>query len=133
MAKKNTIRPAVKFDSFKSAIKELKAEGAQLTVQELKGWVKVEGPTGCRLYIQKSDDVRQVDLSAFGADMPGPVESDGKNGNVQAHLDLSVGEPAAIEAFKGLLLAMQDVQPVTKSRGGRGATKKPVDLSDLTE
>lgn len=124
-----TIRPAVAFTTITAALKKAKSEGKKFSVEEMAHWLKVEGPNGHAIYVAKTEQVRQVDLKGFVAPA-GTFPSDGKNGNITAHLDLRHGEEFAIQALNNLLDTMQDSVAVLEKRGRKAKT---VDLSSAIE
>lgn len=72
-----------------------------IAVEEKAAWTKLQGPSGQRIYVARTEIVRQVDLSGFGRGFVGTLPLKAPNGQVQAHLDLS--HPQALEHFAMLL------------------------------
>lgn len=116
-----TNRPSVKLETLIRTLEECIDEGMKLTVEVKKAWVKVTGPQGQKVYISKTPDVRQVDLSGFAEkelpdDVPA-VPATRYNGAVVAQLDLSVGDEKTAESLKKLAGLMQDMSPAQTRRG----------------
>jgi hypothetical protein len=111
MSKKN-VRPSVEF----TQICGIALAHPGVSVEEKAGWIKVSGPhgdRGPRVYIQRKAQVRQVDLSMMGAP-EGSFASDGKNGSVEAHLDLA--SPAWAASFAACLDLVASSTPVQSAK-----------------
>ncbi len=106
---KNVVRASVPFTAISSVIL---ANAVGVSIEEKSAWVKVSGPRGNkgpRIYIQRKENVRQVDLSGMGVP-EGCVPSDGDNGTVQAHLDLAGDWEAALVRAIALVAASSTAQ-----------------------
>lgn len=109
---KRNIRPGVDFERF-DEVNRRAPEG--VTVGPLSGFIKVEGPGGQRIYVQKAHTVRQVDLSGFGKGLPGTVPLPSPNGRVEAQLDLSDPE-AAIKRYEELVALLPTLPKMVQAR-----------------
>lgn len=111
---KNVVRASVPFTAISSVIL---ANAVGVSIEEKSAWVKVSGPRGNkgpRIYIQRKENVRQVDLSGMGVP-EGCVPSDGDNGTVSAHLDLSSdGWEAALVACIAIVAGSSPAAPAPK-------------------
>lgn len=103
--------------------------GLTMTLQ--KGFVKVDGPTGRRVYVAATKRVGRVDISGFkmlapdGSDLPGFVPPHmGEAGNVKQQLDCSLGEADILANFELLLTHMESLAPAEKAERKAAAPKE---------
>jgi hypothetical protein len=81
------MRTGIEFSTIMSIINSIPG----IKTEDCKNWVKVfgkGGPDKARLYVAKQVKVRQIDLSAFGANFIGVLKPNKPNGAVEGHLDL---------------------------------------------
>lgn len=105
------------------AVVDARPEGIKL--EEKKGWWKLEGPQGHRMYIAKGKVCRQIDLSEFGEGLVGTVRRSKLNGNVEAHVDLA--DERALDhilMFMHLMLTLPRKEAPKKSALGGPARPK---------
>lgn len=89
----------IEFSTVLDLIGRLRSSGVPLLVEEKSGWLKVSGPggdRGRRVYVAKRDTVRRVDVSGFGAGVPGTTPPPRPNGAVQALLDMDGDDPLTV-------------------------------------
>lgn len=109
-----------------------------LEVTENAGWLKVQDPKRkngekdgpYRVYLAKGKTgCRTITLAGFGAGMPGTVEPPGKNGSVQAHLDMEQEDPMG--RLNDILVEMINLPPPLKATGIQGLrlTKKVEEIT----
>lgn len=100
-----------------------------LRSEDKTGWRKVTSTkSGCKVYIQLRDDVREVHLSGFGEGLPGTVPPPRKNGKVLAHLDMNGSDPyAALAAVFDTLAGLTEVEKAAPApKAPKEAKVKPV-------
>lgn len=129
------MRPGIVMDSI---ISVLSARPANVKLEEKKAWIKLEGPTGLRMYVAKQKIVRQIDLAGFGCGWDGTVPPPKHNGAVEACIDLA--NPNALTVLAEILCVMSagEVKPTEKPKAARpgkvvSTSSKPARLSDLAE
>ncbi len=120
-----TTRPGVAFEDAISIC--MKTKGVK--VEEKAGWIKVSGPhgdAGPRVYLQRRNTVRQVDLSNFADEQiedlgEGAVPAPRDNGRVQAQLDLTAEgwKDALSDALSIVAHSAATGDPRSRGRGGR--------------
>jgi hypothetical protein len=117
---------AAKFEAI--MLEKAKQHGFQLADQ--KGFIRVEGPKGRRIYVASTKRVGRVDLSGVevrtedGKHALGFVAPHcGPFGNVKQQLDMSLGEEAILANFSALLDLMAALPPVEKAQRKPAAPK----------
>lgn len=103
----------------------VKASGLTATPQ--KGFLRVDGTPGNRIYIALTKTVARIDLSGF--EMPGPGYCSphcGPFGNVKQQVDFTRSEPEILETLKALLGTLASLPPVVKEAKEKKA-KSPKD------
>lgn len=92
----------------------LKEEGVHYTEQS--GFIRVEGPTGRRLYIANTQKVRRVDLSGFTIKHGAHAPASGEFGRVKQQLDFSLPEDKVLANFQQTVRYMMALQPSETAR-----------------
>lgn len=94
-----------------------------LEVEQQKGWYKVHGPSGYRVYVRRTDLVQSVALSGFTVENGG-VKDLGERSYGNVHQELDFGRPEAdiVNSFKEVLSFMKGLAPVVKVRKERVRT-----------
>lgn len=101
-------------------------EASGLPYEGQKGFVRVDGPKGRRVYVASTKRVGRVDISGFEMEGPGYVTPHcGVFGNVKQQLDFSLDEDAILANFAALLEHMKTLAPVEKA--ARKAPEKKAD------
>lgn len=130
MSKKAQIR----FERYMQVLAQVQETGAALVLEPKKGWLKVEGPKGAKVYIAQQEVPGRIDLSGFSVDgCFVPIDPDKPNGAVTGHIDLTRSEEEVLEGFRNALLRLADAEYVRKSprkgsssSSGRRLTKEEV-------
>lgn len=125
--------PGIARERFDAAIA---ARPSNLSVEDKAAWTKIQGPSGGRIYVSRAKGVKQVDLSGFGAGLPGTVKPKVPNGKVLAQLSFKGTEDEVMARFQGVLEALSALpapEPKAKAakaekaastKGKKSASKK---------
>lgn len=95
--------------------------GLPATLQ--KGFVRVDGPKGRRLYVASTKRVGRVDISGFEVSLGGQAPHCGPFGNVKQQLDMSLPQEEVLENFRWLLVTMASLPAVEKPARKPAAAK----------
>lgn len=88
-----------------------------LPTTDMAGFVKVQGPTGYRLYIGRTKKVARVDLSGFTVPNTLGVTDLGEKsfGNVKQQLDFTQPESVILDTYRLVATTMKGLAPVEKA------------------
>lgn len=88
-----------------------------LDTEPQKGFIKVKGKTGRRVYVAVTKRVGRVDLSGFTMEGPGFIEPHcGPFGAVKQQLDMSLPQDEVLANFARLLKVLEELPAAEKAK-----------------
>jgi len=110
-------KPGVTYVPVESLLVVVEEVG--LRIEEKKAWLRIDGPSGARVYLPRRKEIGRVDIA--GMEAPGGTSvklGERSFGSVREQLDMRLSEDDVLQNFRSVLIHMASL-PASKATGGK--------------